>query len=184
MGIGKKHKPAGFIASYHRISRKEYPLIVKSGIAFTPNYYKEKGKNFMPYASLDNKTNHVTYQVLGSQNYDYPCMDWYLIPKMQKQAYWSEPYYDDGGGNIIMSTYSKPLYDNRGELFAVFIASISLTQFTDTISLLKPYPSSYTYLISRNGSFLTHANRDKIMNETIFFRSLCHRKPFTGTDRT
>ena len=23
MGIGKKHKPAGFIASYHRISRKE-----------------------------------------------------------------------------------------------------------------------------------------------------------------
>ena len=122
----------------------------------------------MPYASLDNKTNHVTYQVLGSQNYDYPCMDWYLIPKMQKQAYWSEPYYDDGGGNIIMSTYSKPLYDNRGELFAVFIASISLTQFTDTISLLKPYPSSYTYLISRNGSFLTHADRDKIMNETIF----------------
>ena len=41
----------------------------------------------MPYASLDNKTNHVTYQVLGSQNYDYPCMDWYLIPKMQKQAF-------------------------------------------------------------------------------------------------
>lgn len=147
---------------------KNNPLIVKSGIAFTPNYYKEKGKYFMPYASLDNKTNHVTYQVLGSQNYDYPCMDWYLIPKMQKQAYWSEPYYDDGGGNIIMSTYSKPLYDNRGELFAVFIASISLTQFTDTISLLKPYPSSYTYLISRNGSFLTHADRDKIMNETIF----------------
>ena len=95
---------------------KNNPLIVKSGIAFTPNYYKEKGKYFMPYASLNNKTNHVTYQVLGSQNYDYPCMDWYLIPKMQKQAYWSEPYYDDGGGNIIMSTYSKPLYDNRDKI--------------------------------------------------------------------
>ena len=45
---------------------KNNPLIVKSGIAFTPNYYQEKGKYFMPYASLDNKTNHVTYQVLGS----------------------------------------------------------------------------------------------------------------------
>ena len=88
----------------------------------------------MPYASLNNKTNHVTYQVLGSQNYDYPCMDWYLIPKMQKQAYWSEPYYDDGGGNIIMSTYSKPLYDNRGELFAVFIASISLNSPIRSVS--------------------------------------------------
>jgi len=149
---------------------KNNSLIVGSGIAFIPEYYKEKGKYFMPYAFSINEGEEevINFLKLGGADYDYPCMDWYLIPKMQKQAYWSEPYYDDGGGNIIMSTYSKPLYDNRGELFAVFIASISLTQFTDTISLLKPYPSSYTYLISRNGSFLTHADRDKIMNETIF----------------
>lgn len=152
------------------------PLIVGSGIAFVPDYYKEKGKYFMPYASLSNNDNgEMTYQVLGSQNYDYPCMDWYLIPKLLKKDYWSEPYYDDGGGNIIMSTYSKPLYDNRGELYAIFIASISLSQFTDTISLLKPYPSSYTYLVSRNGNFLTHAERNKIMNQTIFSEAFAEK---------
>lgn len=145
---------------------KNNPLIVGSGIAFVPDYYKEKGKYFMPYVSFRN--NKIAYQVLGSQNYDYPCMDWYLIPKMLKQDYWSEPYYDDGGGNIIMSTYSKPLYNNRGELYAIFIASISLSQFTDNISLMKPYSTSYTYLLSRNGSFLTHENRSKILNETVF----------------
>lgn len=145
------------------------PLIVGSGIAFVPEHYKEKGKYFMPYASFNNKKNdEIAYQVLGSQNYDYPCMDWYIIPKLLKTDYWSEPYYDDGGGNIIMSTYSKPLYNNHGELYAIFTASISLSQFTDSVSILKPYPSSYTYLISRNGSFLTHADRNKIMNETIF----------------
>ena len=123
----------------------------------------------MPYASFKDEINgEITYQVLGSQNYDYPCMDWYLIPQLLKQPYWSEPYYDDGGGNFIMSTYAKPLFDSDGKLVAVFTANISLTQFTDTISLLKPYPSSYTYLISRNGSFLTHLDRNKIMNETIF----------------
>lgn len=144
-------------------------LIVGSGIAFVPEHYKEKGKYFMPYTSFSNKKNgETTYQVLGSQNYDYPCMDWYIIPKLLKKDYWSEPYYDDGGGNIIMSTYSKPLYNNHGELYAIFIASISLSQFTDSVSILKPYPSSYTYLISRNGRFLTHADRNKIMNETIF----------------
>lgn len=145
---------------------KNNPLIVGSGIAFVPDYYKEKGKYFMPYVSFRN--NKIAYQVLGSQNYDYPCMDWYLIPKMLKQDHWSEPYYDDGGGNIIMSTYSKPLYNNRGELYAIFIASISLSQFTDNISLMKPYSASYTYLLSRNGSFLTHENRSKILNETVF----------------
>lgn len=145
---------------------KNNPLIVGSGIAFVPDYYKEKGRYFMPYVSFRN--NKIAYQVLGSQNYDYLHMDWYLIPKMLKQDYWSEPYYDDGGGNIIMSTYSKPLYNNRGELYAIFIASISLSQFTDNISALKPYPTSYTYLLSRNGSFLTHENRSKILNETVF----------------
>ena len=145
------------------------PLIVGSGIAFIPDYYKEKGKYFMPYSSFRNgKDGEIVYQVLGSQNYDYPCMDWYLIPKLLKQDYWSEPYYDDGGGNIIMSTYSKPLYDKNGEIYAIFTANISLSLFTDTISQLRPYESSYTYLLSRNGSFLTHPDRDKIMDETIF----------------
>ena len=156
---------------YHIIGSvvKNNPLIVGSGIAFVPDYYKEKGKYFMPYASFkDERNSEITYQVLGNQNYDYPCMDWYLIPQLLKQPYWSEPYYDDGGGNLIMSTYAKPLFDSHGDLFAVFTANISLAQFTDTISMLKPYSSSYTYLISRNGSFLTHTDRNKIMNETIF----------------
>lgn len=151
-------------------------FIVGSGIAFVPDYYKEKGKYFMPYASFKDEINgEISYQVLGSQNYDYPCMDWYLIPQLLKQPYWSEPYYDDGGGNFIMSTYAKPLFDSQGELFAVFTANISLTQFTDTISVLKPYPSSYTYLISRNGSFLTHMDRNKIMNETLFSEAFAQK---------
>lgn len=144
-------------------------LIVGSGIAFKPGYYKDKGKYFMPYASLSNgKNGKIIYQLLGSQNYDYPCMDWYLIPKLLKQNYWSEPYYDEGGGNFIMSTYSVPLYDKKGEVYAIFTANISLSQFTDMVGELKPYESSYTYLLSRNGSFLTHADFKKIMNETIF----------------
>lgn len=141
-------------------------LIVGSGIAFEPEYYKQKGKYFMPYASLTN--GKTDYLILGGSDYDYPCMDWYLIPKLLKKNYWSEPYYDKGGGNIIMSTYSMPLYNKQGEVYAVFTANISLSQFTDMVSQLKPYASSFTFLLSRNGSFLTHRERSKIMNETIF----------------
>lgn len=141
-------------------------LIVGSGIAFEPYYFKEKGKYFMPYASYINGKNET--QTLGGQDYDYPCMDWYLIPKLLKKNYWSEPYYDAGGGNIIMTTYSMPLYDKKGNVYAVFTANISLTQFTDMVGDLKPYASSFTFLLSRNGSYITHRDRSKIMNETIF----------------
>ena len=141
-------------------------LIVGSGIAFKPDYYKEKGKYFMLYASLQN--GNMDCQTLGGKDYDYPCMDWYLIPELLKRNYWSEPYYDKGGGNFIMCTYSIPLYDKKGEVYAVFTANISLTQFTELVAHLKLYPSSFTFLLSRNGSYLTHPDHTKIMNETIF----------------
>lgn len=141
-------------------------LIVGCGIAFEPSYYKGKGTYFMPYAFLNDK--QTTFQTLGSKEYDYHCMDWYLTPKFLKKAYWSEPYYDEGGGNIIMSTYSMPLYDSKGRLYAVFIANISLSQFTDMVDKLKQFESSSSFLLSRNGSYLTHPDREKIMNETIF----------------
>ena len=141
-------------------------LIVGSGVAFEPNYYKEKGRYFMPYISL--QQGKTVYQVLGSVDYDYPYMDWYLIPKLLRRNYWSEPYYDDGGGNMIMSTYSVPLYDAKKNVYAIFTANISLAQFTDMVDGLKPYASSYSFLLSRNGSYLTHRDRLRIMNETIF----------------
>lgn len=97
----------------------------------------------MPYASYMN--GKIECAVLGSPIYDYPCMDWYLVPKLLKQNYWSEPYYDEGGGNFIMSTFSMPLYDKTGEVYAIFTANISLSQFTDMVSQLKPYTTSFTF---------------------------------------
>ena len=60
---------------------KNNSLIVGSGIAFIPGYYKEKGKYFMPYAFSINEGAEeiVNYLKLGGADYDYPCMDWYLI---------------------------------------------------------------------------------------------------------
>lgn len=158
-------------------------LIVGSGIAFRPGYYKEKGKYFMPYASLQD--GKISFQTLGAKDYDYPCMDWYLIPTLLKQNYWSEPYYDKGGGNFIMCTYSIPLYDKKGDIYAVFTANISLSEFTEMVTHLKPYPSSFTFLLSRNGSYLTHPDLPKIMNETIFtnaFESNNEEEELTGRE--
>lgn len=144
-------------------------LITGSGIAFAPNFYQEKGKHFMPYSSYkDELEEEIIYQALGGETYDYPCMDWYLIPQLLKQDHWSEPYYDIGGGNTIMSTYSLPLCNEKGEVYAIFTADVSLAQFTNRVNALKPYQSSFTFLLSRNGNYLSHPNKEIILNETIF----------------
>ena len=68
-------------------------------------------------------------------------MDWYLVPKLLGTPYWSEPYFDSGGANVVMTTYSLPLYDGEGNLYAVFTADISLEWFAEKVNAIKTYPN-------------------------------------------
>ena len=67
-------------------------------------------------------------------------MDWYQIPKLLKKNYWSEPYYDTGGGEQMMTTYSHPIYDKDGNLIAVLTADVSLNWLTELVA--KSWPPS------------------------------------------
>ncbi len=114
----------------------------------------------------------------AAQVYDYHVMDWYLIPKLKGEPYWSEPYYDEGAGDVPMTTYSVPLYDKSGAFIGMVTADVSLEWITKTIADYKPYPLSYSFILSRNGYYISHQDEHKILNETIFTAThLMHNEP-------
>lgn len=41
--------------------------------------------------------------------YDYTTWEWYKTPMTQQKPSWTEPYFDDGAGDIKMVTYSIPI---------------------------------------------------------------------------
>ena len=142
-------------------------FIYGSAIAFEPGYFQSKGLYFSPYSYKD-ENGEIKSKQLGSETYEYHYMDWYQIPKLLNQPYWSEPYYDDGGGEMMMTTYSKPLYDSEGKLYAIITADLSLEWLTELVGDIKAFNNSYNLMVSRNSSFIVHPNRDLILNETIF----------------
>lgn len=142
-------------------------FIYGSAIAFEPNYYKSEGQYFSPY-SYRGKNGNIRSRQLGTETYNYHYMDWYQIPKLLNKPYWSEPYYDDGGGNMMMTTYSKPLYDSNGKLYAIITADLSLEWLTELVGGIKAFDRSYNLMVSRNASFIVHPNHDLILNETIY----------------
>lgn len=142
-------------------------FIYGASVAFEPNYYASEGHYFSPYSYRDANDSIRTKQ-LGDDTYDYHYMDWYQIPKLLDRPYWSEPYYDDGGGEKMMTTYSKPLYDKDGRLYAMLIADLSLEWLTDLVGGIQAFDNSYNLMVSRNASFIVHPDRDLILNETIF----------------
>lgn len=142
-------------------------FIYGSAVAFEPGYYPDEGRYFSPY-SYRGEQGEILSKQLGSDIYDYHYMDWYQIPKLLNSPYWSEPYYDDEGGEMMMTTYSRPLYDDNGKLYAIITADISLEWLTDLVSKIQAFDHSYNLMVSRNASFIVHPNYDLILNETIF----------------
>jgi len=154
------------------------PEIFGIAAAFEPFAFDPKQYYFAPYASRDQGQIKVSF--LGSDTYRYFFLDWYQIPKELQRPLWSEPYYDEGGGNIIMSTYSMPFYREREgtkELLGVACADISLMGLEDLVASAKIYQTGYAFLISQNGRFLTHPDKNLIMKQSMFSLAVARNDP-------
>jgi hypothetical protein len=88
--------------------------IFGSTAAFEPYACDPRAFYFAPYYCEVN--DQIKLSWLGGKDYRYHEWDWYLRPKKLNRPVWSEPYFDEGGGNIVMSTFSVPFYRNlRGK---------------------------------------------------------------------
>lgn len=145
------------------------PDIFGSAVAYEPYTYDPRSRDFCPYYSRLKNRLKLTY--LGGKDYRYHLWDWYLLPKELDRAVWSEPYFDEGGGNTVMSTFSVPFYRNVlgvRRFAGVVTADMSLDWLKEILSRVTIYRSGYAFLISGNGVFVTHPNKDLIMRESIF----------------
>jgi len=160
-----KQRLLGLIRSFVECN----PEIYGSTIAFEPYAYDQNSLYFSPYFYKSEGETKFTY--IGGEGYHYFYWTWYQLPKELNRPVWNEPYYDEGAGNIIMSTFSVPLYkifSGEKEFLGVLTADISLEWLQEIVSSIKIFESGYGFLISRNGTVVTHPFKDLIMHETIF----------------
>lgn len=127
------------------------PFVVGSTIAFEPNFFPAKGRYYSAFSCRDGNGG-IRRIRQGVEDFKYHGMDWYRIPKETKTASWCEPYFDKGGAEVMMCTYSQPLVDKDGKVYAVLTADVSLEDLTREVAAIEPYPNSYAVLISQRGS--------------------------------
>lgn len=136
-----------------------------SAVAFAPDAFPEKGRYWSPYSCRTASGEIRSFQ-LGNDEYDYFGMEWFDTPATTSGDCWCEPYFDEGGGDRLMTTFSVPVKDESGSVYAVLTADISLTDLTDSISVFHPFAHSYTFILSHSGRFISHPNENYLMNET------------------
>lgn len=143
---------------------QDNPVVVGSTVALVPGYMA-KTPLYAPYVFRDGDS--LITLSLATEEYDYPSKEWFTKPLELGAGYWSEPYVDEGGGNMLMTTYSLPIRDKKGKLAAVLTADISLDWLTELVGNVKVYPQAFSIMLSRSGRIMVSPAETLVMRKTI-----------------
>jgi len=152
------------------------------GISFIEDYYPEKGKRFCPYAWRNAANPDIIWKEdMGDADLDYLKADWFRDVIRADSAQWSEPFFDSYDKKTPLSAYMTPIHDLSGRTVAVLGADISLDWLTnkleETDSTINRNASfmaskfglkSSSYIINYDGSFITHPEGNRIVDENFY----------------
>lgn len=86
-------------------------------------------------------------------------------------AGWTEEFTCHKNDKLVVSYYSPiRIKDNASNWITVgsVISELSLLDLADSINSLKIGDSGYAFLVSKDGTYLSHPNQDWIMNKNLF----------------
>jgi len=141
-------------------------LIYGACAAFEPGTRKPDGVLFAPYACRSG--NELRRVNIDKTVYDWhgdPRYTWYSQPKRLGRGVWSDPYFDEGAGNILMSTYSAPF--RAGNSFGgVCTVDIDLPGLQSTVG--RELDENLDFVIlSSDGRYVYHPDPSRIMARTV-----------------
>jgi len=142
------------------------PRIFGTCVAFEPGAFRAERTRFAPYGCRSPKGEALRMIDIGTESYDYTRWDWYLLPKLLERPAWTDPYFDEGAGNILMCTYSVPFY-SEGRLTGVVTADVSLEHLRQEMAEVD-VQGGYCMILSQSGTIVSHPRESLIMSESIF----------------
>ena len=144
---------------------QDNPVVAGSTVALVPGY-DDRRPLYAPYVCRDDSGGLRTLS-LATPEYDYPSQEWFTKPLELGEPYWSEPYIDEGGGDILMTTFSVPVFDKDGKPAAVLTADLSLEWLTELVGNVKVYPNAFSIMLSREGNIMVSPAETLVMKKNV-----------------
>jgi len=121
---------------------------------------------FCMYVFREGET--IRFRRLDTPQYRYRQMAWYKDPLTSGKAMWSEPYFDKGGGEVLMSTFSVPVMGPNGKALGIATADISLKRLRDIVRSIRVLKTGFAVLLSKTGRILVFRDESRVMKESVF----------------
>lgn len=150
--------------------KEQYPARIRGILAAWPDVYGstiavEATQGNMPTAQpfapyLFRRAGDIAYSDLASASYAYRELPWYRLAADSQRPVWSLPYFDAGGGDAWMVTYSVPFFRRHADsrsVAGVVTADLDLDWVRRTASTVPLGSSGMAWVMSPPAShfFLT-----------------------------
>lgn len=144
------------------------PEIFGCCIAFEAYAFDPDSFYYAPFTYRDGSD--IAFKYLNSDEMNYFEQAWYKVPSQSKEASWSQPYFDEGGADVMMCTYSVPFYaeNDQQDFQGIVTIDISLAYLLNFVDSIKPYEAGYAFLISNEGTIITNPVSDRVNGENLF----------------
>ena len=134
-------------------------------IAVLPDYYPEKGRLFEPYAHREG--GRILVDQIAGPDHDYTLGPYFRQALRDEKEFWSDPY--DYGEDPVqkLTTYTYPVRDRSGRLAAICGLDIDLTWLSDTLNVHPYYPSSFGFMLTRDGRLVAGPRAERVSPRTL-----------------
>ena len=141
-------------------------------IAFVKDFYKNKGE----YYALRTVKDPVSGNIVHGVRNNYVTEPWFEDAMGKGAGVWGEPCDTFDAG--LITSYSTPLRNEKGEVYAVLSLDISIPGINDRLAREHFYEGSYAVILSQNGTILSHPDENIILNGIMAFAQSRQDKQF------
>ncbi|MCD8520678.1 MAG: ATP-binding protein [Saccharospirillaceae bacterium] len=146
------------------------------GIWYEPYIIDPGMRYFGPYA-FHRGTDVIPTWELSSESYDYLNQPWYTLaipsdwPRQTPRAenlYWTPPYFDNAGTEVLIMTVNALMYDTRQTLIGVATVDWEMAALRQQIRELKITPGTRPFLLHQNsGRYLVGPDNSSDINTIV-----------------
>ena len=142
-------------------------------VAFAPYQFKSSQRLYAPYL-FKSQPEEPLKRLYIEQAYDYTDIEqsWF-VEAIAKGSRWSEPYYDESLGNILMVTYSAVFYDsnnvNKRSPIGVVTIDLAIESLAQSLQVENIAHDGYLELISSKGTYLYSPALNKVSSQKNIF---------------
>lgn len=153
-------EPGAFVGAHAGDAASASPLPVAEGPTERPD-----PRLFCPYV-FRGERGLVRMDVADAYDYLDPKWEWFNTPRQTLRPFWTEPFFDDGAGNVEMVTFVSPFL-NDGRFRGTVNVDVRLDDLRPR-AMRDVDPKVTLYCLSSRGTFIIWHDAEISMDDTIF----------------